>query len=602
MQEHRAYWRKLDHVAKMYSATSNDKITRVFRFYCVLKEDIQPIILQEALNKTIETYPIFLSVMRKGLFWHYLEKSSLRPVVKEESKEVCSTLYVHDQKSLLFEVTYYHNRINFEVFHALTDGTGATAFLKEIIKNYLYLSHLGELEEIHFLGEHITIQDQESDGFSKYYRKEKVNKTKKIKAYQIIKPQKQRGSLQVNESSVYVKDIQKKAKKKKVSLSIYITSLLLMAISREMNVEQEKRPVVLHVPVNLRKFFPTESMLNFFVCMNPKYTFCENTTLDDVIQQVQQYYQKELTKERIIENMNRFITLEKHPLLRIVPLEVKNLSIKAGTIYAEKDATAVYSNMGIIDMPDSYAKYIERFGVFTNTPKLELCMCSFQGQITFSFTSTFDTRNIQRNFYQILKEEGVPVTLIKPDYPDLKKQSENEKKWYRIYTFICLSIVVICFGIEGMMNLRTHWAFYVVGAISSVWLCSYVGYKKRRNLLKNAMWQLILLSFGSFIWDLCIGYYRWSINFVIPVLCMINLLFMIVVAKARKDAPSEYMVYLVMGCLYGSIVPIILIITKMAKFKSLNAISMIFSIIFLLGLIVFKGKEFKEEMIKKLHV
>ena len=78
--------------------------------------------------------------MRKGLFWHYLEKSNLKPVVTEEFKEPCSNLYVRDKKSLLFEVTYYKRRINFEVFHVLTDGTGATCFLKEIVKHYIVLA------------------------------------------------------------------------------------------------------------------------------------------------------------------------------------------------------------------------------------------------------------------------------------------------------------------------------------------------------------------------------------------------------------------------------------------------------------------------------
>ena len=81
MPNKREYWRKLDNAANMYSATSNKKITRVFRFYCDLNEKIEEPILQKALEKTLLKYPIFLSVIRKGLFWHYLEKSSLRPVV-----------------------------------------------------------------------------------------------------------------------------------------------------------------------------------------------------------------------------------------------------------------------------------------------------------------------------------------------------------------------------------------------------------------------------------------------------------------------------------------------------------------------------------------
>ena len=120
-----ARWRKLDNAAKLYSAASNKKDTRVFRFYCELKEEVDPDVLQEALNQTIETFPTFLMVLRKGLFWHYLEPCNLRPIVKEEYKEPCSRLYIRDKKTLLFEVTYYKkNESTSKVFHVLTDGTG----------------------------------------------------------------------------------------------------------------------------------------------------------------------------------------------------------------------------------------------------------------------------------------------------------------------------------------------------------------------------------------------------------------------------------------------------------------------------------------------
>ena len=122
MSKKKARWRKLDNAAKLYSAASNKKDTRVFRFYCELKEEVNPDVLQEALNQTIEIFPTFLMVLRKGLFWHYLEPCNLRPIVKEEYKEPCSRLYIKDKKTLLFEVTYYKKRINFEVFHVLTDG------------------------------------------------------------------------------------------------------------------------------------------------------------------------------------------------------------------------------------------------------------------------------------------------------------------------------------------------------------------------------------------------------------------------------------------------------------------------------------------------
>lgn len=124
----RAHWRKLDNAAKIFPATSNKKDTRVFRFYCELKEPVEGKALQAALDKTMEKYPVFLSVMRKGLFWYYLEKSELKPVVKEESEPPCLNLYIRDRKTLLFQVNYYKTRINFEVFHALTDAPAPYSF------------------------------------------------------------------------------------------------------------------------------------------------------------------------------------------------------------------------------------------------------------------------------------------------------------------------------------------------------------------------------------------------------------------------------------------------------------------------------------------
>lgn len=269
-EQRRAYWRNLDNAAKMFSAASSPKDTRVFRFYCVLKEPVYSGILQEALNKTIKKYPVFLSVMRKGLFWHYLEKSELRPVVREEYKEPCSCLYVRDKKALLFEVTYYENRINFEVFHALTDGTGATEFLRELVKNYLYLAHKEEgLPEVQLAKDKLTVQDQENDSFSKYYNPDlKRTKRKKVKAYQIKKRGKEYEELKVVETTLSVKALLEKARDYGVSMTILLTAAFICAIHKEMNKTQEKKPVVLMVPVNLRKIFPSDSMLNFFSYMS----------------------------------------------------------------------------------------------------------------------------------------------------------------------------------------------------------------------------------------------------------------------------------------------------------------------------------------------
>ena len=52
-KEHSSRWRKLDNAAQAFPAATGKKDTRVFRFYCQLKEDIPADLLQKALEHTM---------------------------------------------------------------------------------------------------------------------------------------------------------------------------------------------------------------------------------------------------------------------------------------------------------------------------------------------------------------------------------------------------------------------------------------------------------------------------------------------------------------------------------------------------------------------
>lgn len=603
-EQKRAYWRSLDNAAKLFSAASSPKDTRVFRFYCELKEEVKEEILQEALNQTIQKYPVFLSVMRKGLFWHYLEKSELRPVVREEYKEPCSSLYVRDKKTLLFEVTYYKKRINFEVFHALTDGTGATEFLRELVKNYLYLIHEEDLEPVELSNQYLTVKDQEDDSFSRYYDPDfPRKKKKKIRAVQIKKGGKGYEELQINEASMSVKELLGIAREKKVSMSVLLTAAFICAIHEEMSRMQEKKPVILMVPVNLRKIFPSDSMLNFFGYIEPGYQFGGGKdSFEDVLEAVKLYFQENLSKEHMAGRMNELIAIEKHKILKWAPLELKNRCIRAGAKMAEQEVTAVLSNMSVVKMPEDYAQYIEKFGVYTSTNRTELCICSFQDTLSLGFTSRYDSTNIQRNFYRILKELGASVKVAEPDFPEDARPNYEGKKVLQIFTFCCIAAIVISMMTDIIISPGMHWSVFVAAGCATMWLTMAVGYAKRFNLLKNAAWQLLIMSGICVLWDLGTGWRGWSVNIGIPDICLLIQVVMLIISRIRSLSPREYMIYYVMAAVYSMILPLILLVTGVIHYKTPSVICIGCSFLLLIGLILFKRKEFKEEMHKKFHV
>ena len=561
--------------------------------------------LQEALDQTLETFPTFLMVLRKGLFWHYLEPCNLRPVVKEEYKEPCSRLYIRDKKTLLFEVTYYQKRINFEVFHVLTDGTGATEFLKELVKNYLYLAHKEEgLEQVSLQPEDMTVQDQEDDSFLKYYSKDqKRPKKRKLHAFQIRRKKKDGNRLHVHESIVSVQAILKRSRELGVSMTIFLTAIYMMAIHEEMSKMQKKRSVILMVPVNLRKFFPSTSMLNFFNWIEPGYDFAtQDGSFEAVLNHTKAFFEAELTKEKMSAHISELLALELHPILRLAPLELKNLCIQAGAKFSEKNVTAIFSNMSAVKMPESYVPYIERFGVYTNTPKMELCLCSFQDKLSFAFTSRYDTENIERNFYRLLKEQGISAQKVEPVFPKPTMPSEQEMKVYKIYSFLCIALVALMLVTDLNFHPKIRWTLFTAGGVATMWIASSIGFFKRYNLLKNLMWQLLIGTIISFIWDALTGWHSWSVDFVLPMMSVGILLAMCVIAKVQKSPVREYLIYEIMAAGYGLILPGILLLCKVVKRPTVSMFGALVCFLFLVGVLLFKGREFKEEMQKNLHV
>ena len=281
-------WRKLDNAALAFPLVSGKNDTRVFRFYCQLKEKVDGEILQSALDQTMEKYPLFQAVLRKGLFWFYLEHRDIRAVVKQETEPPCSRLYIPDKKSLLFQVTYDKDRINFEVFHALTDGTGAMHFLQELVQNYLILAHpqddIPRIEN----AEEVTHGDKEEDSFSQYYSSDMPkNKEKKETAVKLKGEKLVHSDMHITEVVLSVKDIHQKARSYGASITVLLTAMMLCSIREEIPKNQQKRPVTLMIPVNLRNYFPSQSMTNFFGWIEVGYTFSETTTFEEVVADAQ---------------------------------------------------------------------------------------------------------------------------------------------------------------------------------------------------------------------------------------------------------------------------------------------------------------------------
>lgn len=597
------HWRKLDNAAKIFPAVSNRKDTRVFRFYCECIDTVDGAALQEALYKTLDKYPLFQTVLRKGLFWYYMEKSSLTPVVREEYEPPCLNLYHRDKKNLLFQVTYYKNRINFEVFHALTDGTGAIQFLKELVKHYLILRYPeAALPDISLTEPDLTTHDQETDSFSKYYNRH-PNKEgeKKKRSYQLTGARTGYGDMNITEGVVSCKVILKKAKEYGVSLTVLLTSVLMWAIYEEMTLRRKKKPVVLMIPVNLRNYFPSFSMLNFWGWIEPDFSFADrDCTFEEVIAHVQDYFKRELTKEGLEQRVSQYMKLERNPLLRLFPLEFKNLGMQLAVQLAKPEVTAVFSNLGVVKLPEEYAPYLKRFGVFTSTQKVELSTCSYQDDLVISIASGFQNQNIERNFFRLLKKLGIESALLTGQFPEKKKPVYEGLKFFQWFSFACIAAACICVMVNIIFTPHIRWSAFVIGGAFSMWVALALGFFKRHNLLKNGIWQMLILPLVCVTWDLCTGWHAWSVDYVMPCIIFTVQISILIITKLQKLSVEDYMIYHILAGLIG-LIPGILVLLGVAHFYLFCVLCSGISFLWLMALLIFRGKDLFTELYKKLH-
>lgn len=599
-------WRKLDNAALAFPLVTGENDTRVFRFYCQLKEEVDSDILQQALDRTMEKYPLFQAVLRKGLFWFYLEHSHIRALVKPETEPPCSRLYISDKKSLLFQVSYYKERINFEVFHALTDGTGAMHFLQELVQNYLILAHPKENFPEIGRDKKTGRGNIEEDSFSQYYSSDiPKNKEKKKAAVKLKGEKLVHSDMHISEVVLSVKEVHQKARSYGVSITVLLTAVMLCSIREEIPKNQQKRPVTLMIPVNLRNYFPSQSMTNFFGWIEVGYTFSDTTTFEEVLADVKRQFEQELEKDKIAMHMNNYVRIEKNIFVRAVPLEIKKYFLMIGANLGSRSITAVYSNIGIIRLPEEYREYIRHFGIFASTNSLQMCSCSYGDEMVLGFTSKIPDDSIQRNFRRMLSEEEIPHRELKNDFPGCGEQQRLERKEnqriVQTFSFLCLAVAVIC----GMINIMTagtlNWSWFAGAGCVCAWLVVMVAYSKRRNILKNEIWQLLLISVIAILWDRFTGWRGWSVDFILP-FGVLSVQFSVpVIARVNRLKREEYLFYLVQACIAG-LIPMILAWTGVVKFVYPSVICAGISILTLAALFIFCKKDTLREFHKKLRM
>lgn len=203
-----------------------------------------------------------------------------------------------------------------------------------------------------------------------------------------------------------------------------------------------------------------------------------------------------------------------------------------------------------------------------------------------------------QNVLNVDKNNNAPKEDV---FPFIPTTYQKHNLFFRTMIFISIIVSVVCLAGNWIFPQAGWWSLFIIGGIACIWLSLAIIIKKRNNIPKTVLWQMMSLCILAFLWDLFTGWHKWSVNYIIPAVCTIAMITMAIVSKVMNLQVGDYLIYLVLDSFFG-IIPILFLLTKLLTVAFPSVICISGSIISLAALLLFQGESMKAELKRRIHL
>ncbi|WP_308753656.1 DUF6320 domain-containing protein [uncultured Anaerotruncus sp.] len=193
---------------------------------------------------------------------------------------------------------------------------------------------------------------------------------------------------------------------------------------------------------------------------------------------------------------------------------------------------------------------------------------------------------------------GEPEPCVFPELPD-------ERPPYHLLirgmVFLSIAAVVVCFAVNTLVPSSSWWALFVAAGIACMWVCLWSVIRQRNNIPKNILWLVFWLSLLAVLWDVFTGWHRWSLNYVVPSLCVFAMAGMAVIARVLHLRVEDFFIYLIIDGLFG-VVPILFLLFRWVTVVYPSVVCVACSLLSLAAILSFEGERMRAEWKKRMHL
>ena len=419
--ERKQQWMRLDNAAKIYPAALRKKWSNVFRLSATLSEPVDRDVLRAALDVTLRRFPSIGVRLRKGIFWFYLERVPEVPEITEEQSYPLVHMSYASIRECAFRVVVYKNRIAVELFHALTDGTGGMIFLKTLLAEYLsrkYGISVPNTDGVLCRMDEPSPEELE-DSFIKNAGTVSAGR-KEATAYRLTGTTEPDGFVHLTTFMLDAAEVKARAHEYSATVTEFLTAAMMQAILRlqaeKVPHRSRRKPVKVLVPVNLRSLFPSKTLRNFALFITPELdSKLGDYSFDEICKAVHHRMGIDNTAKQMSMKIAANVNSEKSPILKVMPLFVKNAAMKAVfDAVGERKSCLCMSNLGNVRLPEVMRQYVTRMDFIIGVPSCSAYNCallSYGGTTYINLVRSIEEPELEMHFYKVLRELGIHVKV-----------------------------------------------------------------------------------------------------------------------------------------------------------------------------------------------
>lgn len=171
----------------------------------------------------------------------------------------------------------------------------------------------------------------------------------------------------------------------------------------------------------------------------------------------------------------------------------------------------------------------------------------------------------------------------------------------RSLIFASGAVVVLSAAVNFLVTPKLFWWVLVAAAVVCMWVSLSSAIRRRHNIPKNIIWQVVIVSALAVGWDYFTHWRGWSLDYVVPAICVLAMAAVSGFAVYMRLHFEEFMIYLILDGLLG-ILPLFALLTGNLGVIYPSVICIAISLLSFCALFSFAGDALKTEIKKRLHL